>query len=80
MVENSDLQQTLSECCLVLNSKIHTCIDSMINQDVVKPHSIEDVNIDEFVHNLDSDVWKVICFLTQSRTIKGIDTSTINYS
>ena len=56
MVENSDLQQTLSECCLVLNSKIHTCIDSMINQDVVKPHSIEDVNIDEFVDNLDPDV------------------------
>jgi len=28
----------------------------MINQDVVKPHSIEDVNIDEFVDNLDPDV------------------------
>ena len=34
MVENSGLQQTLSECCLVLNSKIHTCIDSMIKQNV----------------------------------------------
>jgi len=77
MVENSDLQQTLSECCLVLNSKIHTCIDSMINQDVVKPHSIEDVNIDEFVDNLDPDVWKAICLLTQPLTIKGTDTSTI---
>ena len=60
MVENSDLQQTLSQCCLLLNSKIHTCIDSMdfqcMTMYVVKPHSIEDVNIDEFVDNLDPDV------------------------
>ena len=81
MVENSDLQQTLSQCCLMLNSKIHTCIDSMdfqcMTMYVVKPHSIEDVNIDEFVDNLDPDVWKAICLLTQPWTIKGTNTSTI---
>ena len=46
VAENIEFQQKLSECCLVLNSKIHACIDSMIKQDTYQPHSIEDINID----------------------------------
>ena len=73
--ENIDFQQNLSECCLVLNSKIHACIDSMVEQDVYQPHSIEDININQFIGNLDPDVWKAVCILTQP--IKGADMSNI---
>ena len=50
-----------------LNSKIHACIDS------IRPHSIEDMNIDHFIGNLDSDVWKAMC----AQLIKDADISNI---
>ena len=45
---------------------------------LVKHHSIEDINNDEFVANLDPDIWKAsyVCLLAQPQTIKGADTCT----
>ena len=59
-----DFQQTMSESCLRLNSKIHNCIDNMLKQDSIQPLNIEEIDIDNFIDDLDPDVWKVICLLT----------------
>ena len=71
---DADHADQLSDTCLSLNSKFHTCIKKLIQQDKSNPHKIEDVNLDEFIQGLDPDVWKAICLLTQplsSKAIKG---------
>ena len=50
----------------------------MVNEDAVHPHSIEKVDIDKFIDELDPDIWKAVCLLTQplsSRAIKNADNS-----
>ena len=71
----NDFQQTLSEICLKLNSKIHSSIDTMLKEDTVQPHSIEDIDIDKVIDNLDPDLWKAICLLTQPLSARAIRTT-----
>ena len=68
----------LTEACLSLNSKFHTCINKMVKEDVNCPHSIEDFDIENLISELDPDIWKAVCLLTQplsSRAIKNADSS-----
>ena len=37
----------------------------LIKQDECTVHRLEDINIDSFIQDLDPDVWKAICLLTQ---------------
>lgn len=67
----SDFQQTLSETCLTLNAKCHTSIKSMIQKDASSPHQIEHVDIDEFINQLDPDLWRAVCILTQPSTSRA---------
>ena len=73
--KGSDFQQTLGEVCLALNSKIHACIDNILKEDVDKPVSIEDLDMDKFIENLDPDVWQAICLLTQPLSAQAIRTT-----
>ena len=75
--QDSDFQTTLSEVCLTLNSKIHACAETMVREDASTPHKIEEVYIDKFISDLDPDVWKAVCLLTQplsSPAIKSANT------
>ena len=62
---SNDFQATLSETCLTLNAKFHTCIDRLVKEDVANPHKIEDIDIERFLNKLDPDIWKAMCLLTQ---------------
>ena len=66
--EKSDFQQTLSKTCITLNAKCHASIKSMIAKDASSPHQIEHVDIDEFIDQLDPDLWEAVCMLTQPST------------
>lgn len=63
----------MSEICLSLNTKFHACIKAMIGKDASSPHMLEDFNIESFKANLDPDIWKAICLLTQPLTKKGTE-------
>ena len=69
-----NFQQRLTETCLVLYSKIHTCIDSMLKQDIDQPLNVEDMDIDKFIEDLDPDVWQAICLLTQPLSARAVKT------
>jgi hypothetical protein len=64
-------QDNLSEICLSLNSKLHACIKKLIQQDAASPHRIEDIKIDSFIQDLDPDIWKAVCLLTQPLEATG---------
>ena len=69
---------TLTEACLTLNSKFHACVNKMVKEDVTCPHSIEEFDIEKLISELDPDIWKAVCLLTQplsSRAIKSADSS-----
>ena len=68
VVENaecSDFQQALTKSCLTVNSKIHSCIDRLVQQDINEPLNKEEIDIDEFLNGLDPDIWKAVSLLTQ---------------
>lgn len=70
----------LTEACLTLNSKFHACVNKMVKEDVTRPHSIEDFDIEKIISEIDPDIWKAVCLLTQplsSRAIKSADSSHI---
>ena len=60
-----DFQTTLSEACLALNAKCHASIERMIKEDAANPHQIENIDVDKFITELDPDIWKAICLITQ---------------
>ena len=75
---NSIDHSTLTEACLTLNSKLHACVNNMVNEDVTCPHRIEEFDIEKLISELDPDIWKAVCLLTQpvsSRAIKSADSS-----
>ena len=45
--------------------KIHACIDCILKQDTEEPLNIEEIDIDKFFVDLDPDIWKALCLLTQ---------------
>ena len=76
--DNLSAENNLSETCRSLNMKFHANIKRMIEKDASSPHRIEDVDIESFIKDLDPDIWKAICFLTQplsSTAKKGTDSS-----
>ena len=75
VVENaecSDFQQALTKSCLTVNSKIHACIDRLVQQDINEPLNIEEIDIDEFLNGLDPDIWKAVSLLTQPLSARAI--------
>ena len=63
--EHSEFQMNLKQTCEVLNDKIHKCINKLVQQDSASPHSIEDINIDKFISEMDQDIWTAVCTLTK---------------
>ena len=43
----------------------------MIQQDAVAPHSIESVDINQFIKELDPDIWRAVSLLTKPKTNKA---------
>lgn len=68
-------QCNLSDTCLSLNTKLHACIKKLMEQDASSPHRIEDIDIDTFIQDLDPDIWKAICLLTQPISTKATTSS-----
>ena len=66
-----EFQTKLSDTCLSLNAKCHACIKNMIEKDASCPQMIEDIDIESFIDNLDPDIWKAVCLLTQPITSKA---------
>ena len=55
----------LTQICLTLNSKCHAYIKTLLREDAFSPHNIEDVDIENTISQLDPDLWKALCILTQ---------------
>jgi len=75
---SDDFQSTLSETCLAFNAKCHACIERLVKEDAANPHKIENMDIDKFINEVDPDISKAVCLLTQprsSRAIKNSDSS-----
>jgi len=73
---SDDFQSTLSETRLAFNAKCHACIERLVKEDAANPHKIENMDIDKFINEIDPDISKAVCLLTQprsSRTIKNSD-------
>ena len=66
--DSDKFQLNLASLCTTINNKLHTCIDTLLQEDATHPHSIENINVDEFISKLDPDIWKAICLITQART------------
>ena len=82
IVLNQDLHiiATLSETCLALNAECHACIEKTVKEDAANPHRIENIDVDKFINELDPDVWKAVCLITQplfSRAKNSADNSNI---
>ena len=78
--DSNDFQTTLSETCLALNAECHACIEKTVKEDVANPHRIENIDVDKFINDLDPDVWKAVCLITQplsSRAKNSTDNSNI---
>lgn len=63
--DDFNFQRNVTQTCEVLNEKMHKCIKNLVQQDTVSPHSIEDIDIDNFINDLDKDIWTAVCVLTQ---------------
>ena len=78
--KESDFQNNLTKTCLSLNAKCHACIQKLVRQDATCPHNIEDFDVEKFISELDPDIWKAVCLLTQPlspRAIKNDSNSNI---
>ena len=67
-----NFQTTLSEACLALNAKCHASIERMIKEDAANPHQIENIDVDKFITELDPDIWKAICLITQPLSPRAV--------
>ncbi len=55
----------LTKVCKNINSKLHDQANKLIAADSVKPHNIEQLNVDAFIDDLDPTIWKAVCLITQ---------------
>lgn len=46
-------------------------LKKMVRDDAANPHKIEEIDIDKIISELDSDLWKAVCLLTQQRSAKN---------
>ena len=68
---DEDFQHDLTKVCLALNAKSHESIKKMLRQDAIIPQNIEDIDIEKCISELDQDVWRAICLLTQPLSSKA---------
>ncbi len=55
----------LTKVCENINSKLHDQANKLIAADSVKPHNIDQLNVDAFIDDLDPTIWKAVCLITQ---------------
>ena len=68
----SDFNCNLISTCLTVNAKFHECINKLIKKDEENPHSIEGVDVDRSISELDSYIWEAICIMTQPASKSAI--------
>ena len=44
----------------------------MIKEDAANPHQIENIDVDKFITELDPDIWKTICLITQPLSHRAV--------
>ena len=44
----------------------------MIKEDAANPHQIENIDDDKFITELDPDIWKAICLITQPLSHRAV--------
>ena len=69
--EEEKFNTALTETCLKLNAKCHASIKTLIKKNSLNPHLIENVNLEHFVQEIDPDIWKALCILTQPLSSKS---------
>ena len=60
-----EFQNSLTRTCLALNAKLNAHIKKCLKQHYTIPQNIEDIDIEQCIRELDPDIWKAICLLTQ---------------
>ena len=57
----------MRQVCTILNDKIHTCIQKLIESDDTEPFDVSELDIDKFIAEMDPDIWSAVCQLTQPK-------------
>ena len=57
----------------MINEKIHTSIKNLVEKDSLRPHRIEKLDIDNYIQEIDPDIWTVVCTLTQPLSSRAIN-------
>ena len=47
----------------------------MIKEDAANPHQIENIDVDKFITELDPDIWKAICIITQPLSPRAVQSA-----
>ena len=76
--QHVQFQKYLHEVCVTLNAKCHTITKKLVNENLETRHSIENIDIGNCIDNLDPDLWKAICLITQPLSSKAL--SSVNGS
>lgn len=74
---DSDLQfqKTLSDVCHTLNAKCHACTQKMIKENQGLVPCIESLDIERCIDELDPDLWKAVCWITQPISSRAMTSS-----
>ena len=59
--------EQMRQVCTILNDKIHTCIQKLIESDATEPFDVSELDIDKFITEMDPDIWGAVCQLTQPK-------------
>ena len=55
-----------------INTLMHAQIDQYLAADAQAPLEYDNINLDELITNINPDLWKAVCLLTQSKSeIRG---------
>ena len=64
-------KETMAEVCQTLNRRCHTQINKLIEEDTMRPHCIENIDLNAFIEQLDPDIWKAVCLLMQPSSTRA---------
>ena len=70
--QHDQFQKHLHEVCVTLNAKCHVATKKLVNENLGFQHLIEKVDIGKCIDDLDPDLWKAICLITQPLSSKAL--------
>ena len=73
--QHARFQQNLHEVCVTLNAKCYASTRKLVNENLGTHHSIENIDISSCIAELDPDLWRTICLITQPLSSKALSST-----